>query len=106
MRRAEVQARIDPPAASTDSLRPHHRPRRVFLRAVGVIVLVPPIDTPLPDVAVHVEEAPGVGLVRPHLAGPPKPWPLPGAPIGKVAVEVRLERGERIDGNFPYGGAG
>src|SRR5262249_51408007 len=72
------------------------RPCRVLLRAILVIVRVVEVLAPLADAAVHVVQAPGVRLVRAHLARPPQVLALVRAAVGEVAVEVRLLAGEGL----------
>src|SRR5262249_13633538 len=60
---AEVPARVAPrPAARTPELA-LVRSLRVLFRTAGGVPVVQPVAAPLPDVAVHVVQPPGVGSV-------------------------------------------
>src|SRR5262249_9167135 len=55
--------RTVPAAAADHVIRCRGRPLRVPLRAPGVVIRGVRVGAPLPQVAVHVVQAPGVGLV-------------------------------------------
>src|SRR5207302_8755934 len=81
-------AKVEPGPAAHDVARPAAGSLRVLTgRLVGGAV---PVAAPLPDVAVHVIQAPGVGLVGADAGRPPQVRPPGGAAVGVVAVEVGL----------------
>src|SRR5262249_17484372 len=57
----------EPAAAAEDALGARHRACRVFLHALGRVWAVPVLH-PFVHVAVHVEQAEGVGVVAAHFA--------------------------------------
>src|SRR5262249_10439875 len=68
---------------------------RVAVQTAAVVVLLEPIAAPLPDVAVHVVQAEGVGLVRADGGRAGEIRTVAGA-VGVIAVEVRGEGAEAV----------
>src|SRR5207253_684524 len=68
-----------PGAAAQDAHRAGGRTARVLRRTVLVVGCAVPVVAPLPDVAVHLVEAPAVGLLLAHRPG--------------LALRMRLEPG-------------
>ena len=66
IRRAAVGGGVAPRAAAKHARRAGRRPRRVDRGRLLVVVPVVPIGAPLPDVAVHVVQSPGVRLLLAH----------------------------------------
>src|SRR5262249_8535204 len=62
--RTAAAATVGPGCAPQHTLGPRVRALRVSLGALAVRVRVVPVGAPLLDVAVHIEEAPGVGSSR------------------------------------------
>src|SRR5262249_23024617 len=105
VRRAKVEAVVLPAPAAEDAVVPPVRPGRIDVRGDLVIVAVPPVGAPLPDVAVHVEKAPGVGRVAAYGAGPPQVRALRRAAEGLRAVETGHLRGDAFAEVIAGGGA-
>ena len=64
-RAALVRARI-PASASQDSCLPRFGPARILRGAFAIILFLVEVVAPFPHVAVHVIQAPCIGLTRPH----------------------------------------
>src|SRR5207244_676253 len=95
---------VEPAAATNDAVEivvvrgddPLVRSLGIFSGTFAVVILVIIVRTPLGDIAVHVVQPPGVGLVGADLGGLAQIGPLLRPPIWEIAVEVRLLRGERL----------
>src|SRR5262249_9378064 len=73
------------------------RSRGVTWRALRVVVLVIPVQAPLAHVAVHIVQAEAILLrVVARLACPKNSFPLRGATVGEIGVEVGLPEGELV----------
>ena len=83
--RGEATRQTDHPAGA------RRGPRGILRWTAGVIVGRVPVGGPLPDVAVHVVQPPGVGRVRAHRAGA-----VQGAGVLAQGAEVRLEGGDAV----------
>src|SRR5262249_37514251 len=100
---------IIPAAAPDHPQRPAGGALRVARRALLVIALGIPVVAPLPDVAVHVIQAPGVRRERAHGAGPLQVRAPDRRAVWFGPVEVGLLAGEGVavvEGRFRAGAAG
>lgn len=107
-----AQSRVAPAATPDDAVRAIPGTCRVDPIRSGVLVI--PVRAPLPHVAVHVIQAPPVGLQPPHWVRrgpltaprtPPRVSPRRGQPSGSPGDSARARRGhagslrdQRVDG--------
>src|SRR5262249_15572443 len=107
-RGAGVEVVVHPPAAAQPAHGAGGGPGRVLFRAVAVVAQLVPVGAPLEDVAVHVKQAVGVGLVRADLAGALQAGAARGAHVRDRAVDVGVLRGEHpagVEGGIRFGAA-
>src|SRR5262249_33694335 len=86
-----------PATAPGDPIRGRTR-RDVRINTARQLLLIS-VPTPLPHIAMHIAQAPGVRLIARHRRRLPQKGTLGRAAVGVVAVEIRL----RVAQAFPKG---
>src|SRR5258708_25165096 len=102
--RAAAPAGVFPAAAAEDPKLALARTPRIEDIPLTVVVLGVPVGAPLLNVAVHVVQPEGVGLVTAHLARTPQALHLLPSAIGVSRIEVGVPNGEFV--TVMGGGAG
>src|SRR5262249_14637866 len=105
VRRPAVPAVVAPAAAPAHPDRAIVRTLRILLGAFTIVVFAVPVGTPLPDVAVHVQQAQRVGLaVLADRVGARGLFAILSVAVGKDRIEVGLACAERVGGSLEMEG--